>query len=524
MSRTSPPPDRFDFAVITVNGEEFNAVQSVLGLRRRHPAYDPRGFIYYWGALKNSARQNVFVIHGTTGDEKNRNAEDLARQMIDLFDPDFILVLGTAGGFKMKGCKLGQVVYSRLVRSSNNRGHLEGIELEEAGNLPPDERLINLATDVAHTDKWRKILRQKNIACPAIETPASPEEEPHSYSPLKAEVFSGPDRIDNINASIAEAILKFYPRVSAVEMEAGEVARAILPFMWKGKVLGYLMIKGITDLPDDSDIPLEERKRRRREWAPYASAASAAFARNLICNWRRDERPSYSRFTSVPLRYQEVLNSINGLLWNSRALVLHRLHPTAYSELSKVYSELVDINRIFTVSAFEPNYFINTITEISAKPLNDLSNEEFLKVADGEFEHFAAFRNLAERGIKVTRIMLAHDSFAEWAQRNKTSLDLFNQLNGKVDCYVSEVSQLRRYNLSHMTDHVIYNSNLWLDYYDDSQTLIMTYEPVGPIQKQFTEFQKHFDRRSGGTNVYKPLRDFTLPLYNSTKNQVTTTA
>ena len=490
-------PDRFDFAVISVNWDEDEAIRRVLRLVHKR---NIENSVYYWGLVRTETPgEEASVVYGSTGDQKGPEAAGaLVRKMVELFDPEYFLALGTAGGVNANGIGIGQVVYSRLVRSSSNRGYKsEEIEFEEDSNLPPDDRLTKLADDVARTKTWRSILTRRQII--------PPRRIRRYQRPEKVEIFSGPDRHDHANADLLTAIRRNYRRVSTVEMEAAGVAHELIPYVRDGRRLGYIVIKGISDLVDDT-TDMEERKTMRKLWAPYTSAASAAFARALITAWQRRERPFSSGFVEIPSKYRRPIDVIPHTS-NNKSLVVHRLHPIRYSELSRIYTEFDDTMRVFTVCAFEPEYFIDQIKRQSNTDVGTLGETEFLKIADGIFEHFAAFRRLWEKGRKVTRILLANQSIDEWYRRNQHAIDLFGKLNGGVPCYVAEVPELKKEDLHHMTDHAIFNSSLWLDYYDESQTLILTFERGGPVHAEFTRFERHFEQKAA-TRLYKPLSQF----------------
>ncbi|HXM48182.1 MAG TPA: serine/threonine-protein kinase [Pyrinomonadaceae bacterium] len=494
-------PGRFDFGVITVNPEEIDPVREVLELKTRHPFQSARGHIYYWGAVRTLEGDLAYVVHGATGGNK-RDASELVREMAHRFDPDFMLVLGTAVGLQTGNRKMGQVVYSRLVRSSGNRGYVRPNleEFEEARNLPPDESLIGLADRVAHVNEWQRALRgNKRTIRPPDHKSLS------SIAAVKTEIFSGPDGYEDFDAPLFRALRQYCPRVTTVSLEgAATLLSALLQIVQQGRTMGYLVINGIADLVDDVASATERRK-RNQDWARYASGASAAFARSLIERWGRDAR----RHTNIPAKYTQDL--VGPVLLNDRALVVHHLHPEKYSELCRKYSD-ANTRKVFTVCAFEPMYFIRKLQEVCLRPL-ELEEKEFLEIADGVFPHFAAFRELANQGIEVTRIVLAEDSYEHWNERNKEALELFVRLNGSVDCYVSEVLRLRNdHNLYHMTDHVVFNSSLLLDYYHESQTLIMTYEERGPMHDEFTKFENHFRDNKHAEKLYRPLNHLARPV------------
>lgn len=55
-----------------------------------------------------------------------------------------------------------------------------------------------------------------------------------------------------------------------------------------------------------------------------------------------------------------------------------------------------------------------------------------------------------------------------------------------------------------LTDHVVFNSQLCVDYYDESETLIITYENNGPIKTEITKLEANFKLKSG-TALYRRL-------------------
>lgn len=488
-NRTFELPNRFDFGIVSFRPDELEAIRKVFDLNSKLPSHNLHRNIYSWGVVTADHGQPIYVVHGSPIEYNRETASDLVRDMIENCDPEFILLLGTACGIGAEK-KLGQVVYSRLVRSSHNSGYKPDAFVE-ASNLPPNERLIHLAETVAQENKWWRGVLSRKMKAPI----------PHYHPPIprKAEVFSGPDGEDGFDPALFKTIQRLYPQVDSVERGAAIVAHALRPDFLKGKSIGYLMIKGISEIVNTSE--LDEREQSHGKWALYANLAAAAFARSLIKKWDPSDRQS----PLIPAKY---LRAFDGpVLRNNTARVIHHLHPERYSQLCELYSD-DSTRKIFAVCAFEPSYFISRLSQRhggSPNELAQLQEKKFLEIADGVFPHFAAFRNLADRRIDVTRIVLAVDSYDAWHSRNKEAINLFVRLNGSVDCYVAEVPLLRNHDLFHLTDHVVFNSALLLDYYDDSQTLIMTYDESGPMHEEFTKFEKHFNKNKTAKGLYRPL-------------------
>ena len=490
-------PDRCDFAVICVNSDEDAAVRNILTPNKPTRG---SGHSYYWGTVKTNDQGEAFVISNWTGDKKGpKNAESLTRNLIEMFDPQYILVLGTAGGFKSRDRSYGQVVFSRLVRSSQSRGHMTRMEIVEEGNIPPESELILLADHVVRTKKWLSILSTRRIKPPRRGADHSKVQRADMV-----EFFSAPDRIDNPDSDLCKAVLCTFPNVAAVEMEGAGVATATLDSVRQGRQVGYIVIKGISDLIDDKGLKTPvERKKIRRMWAPYASAASASFARALIEAWPSKGKRRLAS-TILPNKYRDPLTNINHVA-NTRCTVLHRIHPEEYSRLSTLYTNLPDTIGIFTVCAYEPRYFVDQIQQAQQHGAGySINKKHFLKLADSIFPHFEAFRSFCKPGHEIVRILLVKDSYDKWLEANKEYLPSFNWLNGKVKCYISEASELRQENVSHLTDHVVFNSELWLDYNEQSHTLLLTFERSGNIQTEFTRIETHFQQKST-TRLYKPL-------------------
>jgi serine/threonine protein kinase len=488
-----PRPQRFDFGIISGDSEAIPALRDALGLHSPLQLNHLGPNLYYWGAVETREGRLASVALGTpTGRRAHVVDGEAVRNMIDICDPEFILVLGAARGLKTAGTQLGQVVYSRLVRAASSPSFSRN-DFTEAGNLPPDERLFSLANVTATEDEWRQVLKTKR------RTIKPPNAKFHPPKALCTEVFSTANAHDEYSSQVFQTIRSLYPKVAAVETEGGSVASTLLGMFEGGRSIGYLVIKGIADLVDEESSP-EERK-KRQSWVYYASYESATFAQSLIKLWRPGER----RVPKIPVSYLEILNRADH---NKHAHVFHGFDPEKYSDLCRAVCSNPDgTKRVFAVCEFEPSYFIEKISRDSNHSPDELMNLDdatFMRYANGVFPHFEAFRVASERGVNVSRVVLARDSYSEWRHRNTDlNIRLFIKLNGSVSCYLAESPILRSQNLKHITDHVIFNSNLMLDYYDDSQTLIMTYDQDG-LEGERVKFERHFDEHKQLWGLYRP--------------------
>jgi len=291
--------------------------------------------------MKGGLESDQFiVVHASAADAKGPlPAIELIRELDRRFQPRFLLVLGTAGGINERGFKYGRVVYSRQVHA----GYQQLLDLPaESGKpckvdmrlyddplQPPSDRLYLHAKKAAVG--WQPTSRMQELAEEAIgaiearasefiavkssanETDRLPAEkivksfEKTSVEPPEAtEIFSGPYLIDGQNSELFSSLKRTFPKVGAVEMEAGAVAQAVLHSIETERFVGYLIIKGISDVVD-SDVPAVHRASVRKVFGRFASVASAEFAKRMIETWIGNTGHLYGRMSLVPPKYSAVL-------------------------------------------------------------------------------------------------------------------------------------------------------------------------------------------------------------------------
>jgi hypothetical protein len=204
---------------------------------------------------------------------------------------------------------------------------------------------------------------------------------------------------------------------------------------------------------------------------------------------------------------------------NHRCGVFHSIDPGEYSLVTAEYVKRDHVKQIFTLAVIEPRFFIAEILKyaqpdepdvdnLSLEQLIALGNSKFQELADAVFPHFAEFRrfNAANRG-NIARVLLMTDN--GWLNRNRSVLGLFKWLNGSVDCRVSRSRDLQAEgnDIHFLTDYVSFNQELFVDYYDESQTLIMSIDSKGPVKKEIAKLEANFYRKKG-TALYQPLDQF----------------
>ncbi|GAB0057928.1 5'-methylthioadenosine/S-adenosylhomocysteine nucleosidase [Candidatus Magnetaquicoccaceae bacterium FCR-1] len=281
---TTPNTDRFHIGIITIKPEEFTAVLDKLNIDR-----DSKPFknIYLWGDIETlHGVCRVAVTRALV--PGNSHASQTANQMIQDLSPDFILVVGIAGGIPGEDFSLGDVIVSN---------HIHDLTLEDTGTNPENRRFnasggplhpaINQILQILHAripfkPPWNT---QNAIHCrrPEIKREFTTED-----SDLNRTILSGLNtlskrlhlrpifKIESIAASdrlikdpeLLRSWRKIIRGIAAVEMESAGIY-----VVCHASHKPFLAIRGISDI-----VGLA----RNESWTIYACHTAASFTRSLI--------------------------------------------------------------------------------------------------------------------------------------------------------------------------------------------------------------------------------------------------
>lgn len=259
-----------DVVILTVLPEEYDAVRSQFTCMRSI------GGIYAWQLgeincqMYNCAYKVALGMVGRPGTNESALATSEA---IRKWNPKYILFVGIAGGLKeldkgdvfiadvIHGYEYGKIDHSFLPRDNwTFKTHLG---------------LINLAKAYALRSEWRERIK----ATPPIG---------HIIPKIASgEIASGDKVIDDPNEKFFAKVLKKWPKLKAVEMEGAGVGNAIEQAGYLGRSIGFMMIRGISDLPRPKkkiDIENIRGTQERDNWKSYAANTAAAFAIGIVAN------------------------------------------------------------------------------------------------------------------------------------------------------------------------------------------------------------------------------------------------
>ena len=98
-------------------------------------------------------------------------------------------------------------------------------------------------------------------------------------------IGSGNKIIDDIDDPFVQQLILKVPELQAVEMEGAGVAEAIENHRTMGHQIGYIMIRGISDMTSDArDTKKNISKKQREKLKKYASEIAANFGIYMIRN------------------------------------------------------------------------------------------------------------------------------------------------------------------------------------------------------------------------------------------------
>jgi nucleoside phosphorylase len=191
-------------------------------------------------------------------------------------------LVGIAGGFPLDGLQAGNVVFSDTIYGYEY-GKLEAKVFEPRHNLVyrSDLGLFTSASSLASkTHVWANQLELPDG------TPARA---------LPGYIASGDKVVDDPDVEFFKQVRESWPKLHAVEMEGVGAATAIEQAQAMGQSVGFLMIRGISDMPRTEEVSDATRTsgaesskiggtKERDTWKRPAADAAAAFSLTLISN------------------------------------------------------------------------------------------------------------------------------------------------------------------------------------------------------------------------------------------------
>jgi nucleoside phosphorylase len=276
-------------AVLTIIKDEFAAVSKSLGLT--HNLDDSP----YYCADKDTSD----VVLRQAPDRSQAPAMSVARQMLEHFRPEVLILVGIAGGIEGRDeVALGDVVVPNYIHYGEFR------KLTEQGDLRR-----HIAFDQPAVSLRERYVHPASLGEWHSEIPVTAPEDNGTPKVIEGSLVSGEKVYGDPSHYEQRALVAQYSDAVAVDMESYGVGRAVYE---SRDDVGYnprlLVVRGISDLVkaaddiaerDAASVHADDNNRQRAVWKEFAAASAAAFASQVITRFMRTPDPRGSRGRSA---------------------------------------------------------------------------------------------------------------------------------------------------------------------------------------------------------------------------------
>ncbi len=268
-----------DVVILSVLPVEYSGVCAQLSGLRQPPDIGPIPNLYAWqfGDIFCPKFDGSYTVAIGMMCRAGNNQSILAtREAISLWKPHYLFFVGVAGGLpdtkkKYADLKKGDVVIADVIYGYEY-GKIEK-DFMPRGNwtYKTDQGLLTGASAYAIRPEWRDRIRTKPPAecVPAI---------------ISGEIASGEKVIDDPTNDFFSQVIKMWPKIKAVEMEGAGVGSAIEQAQNLRTPVGFMVIRGISDLPRPVGGDEVRGTEERDDWKPYASDTASAFTVEWIAD------------------------------------------------------------------------------------------------------------------------------------------------------------------------------------------------------------------------------------------------
>ncbi|HOO53882.1 MAG TPA: HEAT repeat domain-containing protein [Methanothrix sp.] len=263
-----------DIVILTVLQEEYRAVTDKLSNLRLPPKIGPDENKYSWrfGEVPCTKYRSVYtIIVGKIGAAGTIKSALAAFEATILWNPSYIFLVGVAGGFS--GLSKADVVIAEEIRGYEYGKIDDGFIPRDDWHYCTEPELLRSAIDFSISSEWLKYIQ--------LSLPSGCEPKV-----INGEFASGDKVVDNPSDPFFTKVLKKWPDIIAVEMEGigvGHATEHVKRWRERGSnITGFLMVRGISDLPRTASSEEERGTKERDNWKPWAADTAAAFAIGMI--------------------------------------------------------------------------------------------------------------------------------------------------------------------------------------------------------------------------------------------------
>ncbi len=188
-----------------------------------------------------------------------------------LWNPLYVFLIGVAAGFS--DLKKADVIIADIIHGYEYGKIDDGFHPIDELKYITESGLLESAIAYSSNSGWYDFIKSTL---------------PTGYKPdvKQGEVASEDKIIEDPTDPFIQKVLQEWPSVKAAEMEGIGVGHAIKQTKrWRelgSKIAGFMMIRGISDLPRPASGEIERGAIERRKWKPCAADTAAAFAVGLI--------------------------------------------------------------------------------------------------------------------------------------------------------------------------------------------------------------------------------------------------
>lgn len=335
-----------DIAILTVIPEEYSAVISSLisiGCNTEHdPGTSTEPNLYGWvtGDLSGIRDQVYRVVVGIVVKPGPGHMANAVRATYDRYKPAYILIVGIAGGFPLDGLTKGDVAISSVIFDYEYGKIATDFQPRTDFIYPTDQTLLASAVALDARDKsWA-----------ASDTQLRPDGDEAFPKLLHGAIASGGKVVDDATNDFFAAVLRTWPKLLAVEMEGAGAAAAIEAMRAAKQNVGFLMVRGISDMPktekDDQSqsFHMEGYKAERDKWKRYAATTAANFTVHWISRaWPLAPRSNKGSGSTPPSEEGEDDDSaatqqaiVGDVAGNNNSIIITQLQGASIDDIARL--------------------------------------------------------------------------------------------------------------------------------------------------------------------------------------------